>query len=129
VEPTLQVYNALKITDLLRFCDEHGLEYSLSNVLTHPGQQSFAALPDTCRKLARQRLEAYARGLTDERREAVAGVVRHLESPRDPDQANLLASLMRFTNALDASRGQRLEDVEPELFRLLLPKRRFPWRS
>jgi hypothetical protein len=119
VEPTLQAYNALKITDLLRFCDDQGMGYTLSNVLVHPNYLSFSALPDNCRRLARERLEAYGRTCPESQRAPLAAVVRHLEGPPPPEQPQLLSTFMQFTSDLDVSRRERLSTAEPELVGLL----------
>jgi len=126
IEPTLQAYNALKITDLLRFCDEQGLSYTLSNVLVHPNYLSFSALPDNCRRLARERLEAYGRTCPESQRAPLAAVVRHLEGPPPPEQPRLMETFLQFTQDLDASRGERLAAAEPELVRLLA-EAGWPW--
>jgi len=121
IDPTVQAYNALSLTALLRFCDERGLKCTPNNVLLQPEYLSLSALPDSARRLARERLEDYARTCpgAPERKAAIAGIVRHLAGPPPPDQPQLLSTLLTFTRELDESRGERLAEAEPELFRLL----------
>lgn len=126
VDPTVQAYNALAITSLLRWCDERGLRCIPNNVLLQPEYLSLSALPESCRRLARERLEEYGRTCAAEKKDAVAGVVRHLEGPPPADQERLLATFLAFTRDLDASRGERLADAEPELARLVAGAR-VPW--
>jgi glutamate-1-semialdehyde 2,1-aminomutase len=119
VDPTVQAYNALSLTSLLRYCDAEGLSCLVNNVLLQPEYLSLSALPDNCRRLARERLEEYGRTCVAERQEAVAGIVRHLEGPPPPHQPGLLSTFLTFTSELDASRGERLAEAEPELSRLI----------
>ena len=119
IDPTVQAYNALSLTTLLRFCDDRGLRCTPNNVLLHPEYMSLSALPDNCRRLARERLEDYGRTCPAEKKDAVAGVVRHLQGPPPPHQPQLLSTLLAFTSELDASRSERLADAEPELSRLI----------
>ena len=119
IDPTVQAYNALSLTTLLRFCDERGLKCTPNNVLLQPEYLSLSALPEAARRLAHERLEEYARTCPAEKKGAVDGVVRHLAGPPPPDQPQLLQTLLAFTSEMDASRGERLADAEPELFRYL----------
>jgi MoaA/NifB/PqqE/SkfB family radical SAM enzyme len=119
VDPTVQAYNALSLTSLLRFCDAEGLKCILNNVLLQPEYLSLSALPDNCRRLARERLEEYGQTCAPEKREAVAGIVRHLQGPPPDHQPQLLSTFQTFTKELDASRGETLAEAEPELSRLI----------
>jgi len=121
IDPTVQAYNALSLTSLLRFCDERGLKCTPNNVLLQPEYLSLSALPDTARRLARERLEEYARAYppAPEKKAAIEGIVRHLAGPPPPDQPRLLSTLLAFTGEMDASRSERLADAEPELHRLI----------
>jgi glutamate-1-semialdehyde 2,1-aminomutase len=119
VDPTVQAYNALSLTSLLRYCDDLGIRCVPNNVLLQPEYLSLSALPDNCRRLARQRFEEYGRTCAQEKKEAVAGIVRHLDGPPPPHQPALLATFLAFTSELDASRSERLADAEPELSRMI----------
>ena len=71
-------------------------------------------------RAAVERLEAY---LASDCREVNAHVVRGylelLSEPGDAFDEKLFAEFMAFTNDLDASRGERLADVAPELMAML----------
>jgi glutamate-1-semialdehyde 2,1-aminomutase len=128
VDPTLQAYNVLALPDLLRYCDGQGLSVSLSNILLGPEYLAVAALPAPCLALARERLEAYLMSCPEASAGPVRGVLAHLETLPVPEQPALLHAFMTFTNDLDASRGQRLSDVAPELVRLI-EEAGTPWRT
>jgi MoaA/NifB/PqqE/SkfB family radical SAM enzyme len=119
IDATVQAYNALSITSLMRFCDAQGLRCIPNNVLLHPEYLSLSALPDTCRRLARERLQDYLETCPGEKREALTAVIRHLEGPPPANQPQLLATFLSFTGEMDASRSERLADAEPELARLV----------
>lgn len=128
VDPTVQAYNALGLTDLLRLCDREGLECVLGNLLLEPEHLSIRALPEACRRVARERLAAYLDGCPERHRAGAAILVRALSAPQDPRQAALLSTFMTFTNDLDASRKQSLATANPELVEMLAAAG-FPWRD
>lgn len=129
VDPTVQAYNILGLADLLRFCDTEGLEVSLSNILLSPRYLAVGALPESCIRVAQARLEAYLEGgAPAQNHAAVQGILSHLVTLREPEQPALLEELMTFTNDLDASRQQRLQQAAPELVRLI-EEAGFPWRD
>jgi MoaA/NifB/PqqE/SkfB family radical SAM enzyme len=128
VDPTVQAYNALAITDLLRLCDSEGLECLLGNVLLFPDHLSIRALPAACRRVARERLEAYLAVCPERHRAAVTNVARSLGGPEDRQQASLLSTFMTFTNDLDASRKQSLAAAIPELVEALAAAG-FAWKN
>jgi glutamate-1-semialdehyde 2,1-aminomutase len=128
VHPTFQAYNALCITELLRLCDREGLECVLSNVLLHPEHLSIRALPEPCRRVARDRLASYLAGCPERHRDGAATLVRALSGPEHPQQAALLSTFMTFTNDLDASRKQSLNAANPELVAVLAAAG-FPWKD
>jgi uncharacterized Fe-S cluster-containing radical SAM superfamily protein len=129
VDPTVQAYNILGLAELLRFCDEEGLEVSLSNILLSPRYLAVGVLPASCVRAAQTRLEAYLREDPPVRNlAAVHGILSHLGTLPAPDQPALLEEFMTFTNDLDASRQQRLQEAVPELPRLIA-EAGFPWRD
>jgi MoaA/NifB/PqqE/SkfB family radical SAM enzyme len=115
VDPTFQAYNALGITDLLRRCDQEGVECILGNVLLYPKHLSIQVLPASCRRMARERLERYGAECPERHRPGAAALARSLSDPDRPDQRRLLSTFMTFTNDLDASRKQSLAAAIPEL--------------
>jgi MoaA/NifB/PqqE/SkfB family radical SAM enzyme len=128
VDPTVQAYNLLSITDLLRRCDSEGLECLLGNLLLYPDHLSYRALPEACRRLARERLEAYLAGCPERHRAGATTLARSLAGREDPQQESLLSTFMTFTNDLDASRKQSLAAAIPELVETLAAAG-FPWKD
>jgi hypothetical protein len=119
VVPTLQNCNALGMVTLLRFLDQHELRLAY-NVVSWPARLSPANLPPSVRRIAARRLRSYQ---CDECRPANTAVVEAyieaLEEVGDEFDPELFAEFMTFTNDLDASRGQSLGQVAPELLSLL----------
>jgi MoaA/NifB/PqqE/SkfB family radical SAM enzyme len=128
VDPTFQAYNALCITDLLRLCDREGLECILGNLLLFPDHLSVRALPASCRRIARERLEAYIADCPERHRAGAATLAQSLSGREDPQQAHLLSTFMTFTNDLDASRRQSLASAIPELVEALAAAG-YPWKD
>ncbi|PYQ29931.1 MAG: hypothetical protein DMF56_09400 [Acidobacteria bacterium] len=118
VSPTMQNTNVLSAVKLFRFFDERALDATF-NVLTNPGFLSEKNLPPRVRRIAAERLRAY---LDEDCRPENGAVVQAwatlLEQEHELDP-KLFHDFMVFTNDLDASRGQSLADVDPELFALL----------
>lgn len=116
--PTLQNTNALGAVKLFRFLDERGINLHF-NVLTWPRRLSATNLPRRVRRIAAERLRAYVdEECRPENRSVVQGWAGLLETEDELDP-ELFREFMLFTNDLDASRGQSLADVDPELFTLL----------
>ena len=117
--PTLQNVNALEMVPMFRMFDSYELQ-TVYNVVTYPARLSPTNLPPNVRQAAVERLDAY---LASECREVNANVVRGyselLSEPGDAFDEELFAEFMTFTNDLDASRGERLADVAPELIAML----------
>lgn len=119
VDVVVQPYNCLGLVELLRHADGLALDCCL-HVLARPWFLRLHVLPRPLRLLAAERLRGYAQGDQPGRqaanRETALRVAKHLESVADePGTAEARRHFAAFTLALDASRGQRLEDVVPEL--------------
>jgi sulfatase maturation enzyme AslB (radical SAM superfamily) len=117
--PTLQNCNALDLVTLLRFLDEHELRLAY-NVVSTPARLSPRSLPPSVRRIAAERLRRYQQ---DEcRQENVAVVTAYIEALEEVGEEfdeELFEEFMTFTNDLDASRGQNLGTVAPELVELI----------
>jgi glutamate-1-semialdehyde 2,1-aminomutase len=117
VTPVVQIYNALNLADLCRYCDDLGLDFSLSNILHWPEQLRLSLMPPTARALAAERLRQYA--TTDCRvpnRKQVLSVAEHLESLPAKSKPEMFRRFMLFTNDLDVTRSQKFARVHPELY-------------
>ncbi|HTD37993.1 MAG TPA: twitch domain-containing radical SAM protein [Candidatus Limnocylindrales bacterium] len=119
VLPTLQNTNALDITALLRFLDERGFGVGY-NVLEWPLRLRPTNLPDGVRRIAVQRLRHYLEAECEPVNVTVVrGLCEAIEDETYPFDPELFAEYMTFTNDLDASRGESLREVAPELWTLL----------
>lgn len=128
VSNTLQAYNALEITDVLRFCDQLNLRCS-SNVINFPSYLSIGVLPPEVRKKVIERLRAYTdehADLASHNRSNALKLINTLESSTRPFLPEELRKFMLFTNDIDSSRGQSIKRTFPELIRLL-EKAGYPW--
>jgi MoaA/NifB/PqqE/SkfB family radical SAM enzyme len=113
---TVQAYNVLDIVDLFRHLDRIGLRFS-SLALVRPERLAARVLPPPARRLAAQRLRAYAgQDCRPEHRDLVLGLAGGLESLGDGWDPDLFQEFIRFTNDLDRSRGQSLRQALPELW-------------
>ena len=115
----VQAYNALQVTDLLRFLQRHGIAWSME-VATDPAAISVGVLPPAARKLAIDRLVEFAATLPpgDARQnvEATAAAIRDAVDLASPAA---IETLLRFTDDLDRARGQDFRSTCPELHGML----------
>jgi MoaA/NifB/PqqE/SkfB family radical SAM enzyme len=115
ISATFQAYNALNFVPLLRFCDEEGYEI-LFNVLCFPEYLAATVLPPSARLLAAERLRKYIETAdTRQNVQQILSLANMLEGAGDAVDRDMLRKFMEFTNDLDKSRGQVLEDVAPEI--------------
>jgi glutamate-1-semialdehyde 2,1-aminomutase len=118
--PVIQAYNVLNIVDICRFCDQAGIAFSLENVLMYPEHLRVSLLPETARKLAADRLRAYARtDCLDTNRDMILSMAAYFENLEDDCAPDAMHKFMLFTNDLDVSRGQSFRDSHRELFDLI----------
>ncbi|HWB48789.1 MAG TPA: twitch domain-containing radical SAM protein [Stellaceae bacterium] len=123
---TLQINNALHITKLFRYLDAVDIPFN-AYLLHWPRYLAVTALPAAIRRVAAERLRAYAQSDCYERhRELVVSLAAQFEAGNDTGDAPLLRDFMLFTNDLDASRGQSIHASDPELV-ALLAEAGFPW--
>lgn len=115
LQPVLQVYNALNITELLRYADERGLRVELQTVYW-PYRLSTANLPWPIRHEAAARLRRYR---DEGGRQDITEAVGYLENAPSLLTEALFDELVAFTNDLDGSRGQSFAVVHRELLNLL----------
>jgi MoaA/NifB/PqqE/SkfB family radical SAM enzyme len=125
---TLQVYNALNITDLFRYFDAIDLPFHAWPVHV-PRYLSIDALPPNARRVGAERLRQYAD--TDCRphhRDLVRGLADQFRADSGTFDPGLLRDFMLFTNDLDVSRSQSFADANGELVRLF-EEAGYPWTS
>jgi uncharacterized protein (TIGR03067 family) len=125
---TVQAYNALGLVDLFRSLDRLGLPFN-AKVLVHPARLATKVLPPRARKVAAERLRAYAENdCKPAQRELVLGLASGLESLKDTWDMNLFHEFMLFTNDLDRSRDQSLPEALPELWDVI-KETGFAWKD
>lgn len=117
--PVLQVYNALNLSEVLRFLDKMKVHYRIT-IASAPWFLAVDVLPARIRQVAAERLRAYAAERpADETQAHVLSVAHYVESLKERCTMDSLRTLMLFTNDLDAGRGQNFKDVHSELVTLL----------
>jgi len=116
--PVLQVYNALNLVEVLRFFDQMGLGYQVT-IAGSPWYLAVGVLPARIRRIAAERLRAYAADRPAHVQAHLVGVAAHLESTPERSRPDSLRTLMLFTNDLDAGRRQNVRQVHAELLELL----------
>jgi MoaA/NifB/PqqE/SkfB family radical SAM enzyme len=116
---TIQVNNALNITDLFRYFDTVGIAF-YAYPLQIPRYLAIDALPAAARRLAAERLRAYASSdCLPQHREMVLANAAQMEPSEQVLDMRLLRDFMLFTNDLDTSRNQSIRETDPELLDLL----------
>lgn len=123
VSPVLQAYNALDLTKLYDWCLEVGARPQV-NILNQPLYLDYRILPMPARRRAAERLSDWlarhrADPLVDQKFAAsLDGLAGALVNEQDRLGGSHIQDFMRFTNDLDADRGQSIRAALPELFRL-----------
>lgn len=121
VHPTPQAYNVFGLLDVVRFADQHDLPFVLNNVLGSPRHLSLDMLPAAVVEEACAEWLTYrSRECRPQHRSEVDTLVAALRRPRPADIGDLQGDFIRFTNDLDASRGQSLATACPRLHRSLV---------
>lgn len=116
---TIQINNALNITDLFRYFDAIGIGF-YAYPLQVPRYLAVDALPAAARRLAAKRLRTYGeKDCLPQYREMVLANAAQMEASNEALDMRLLRDFMLFTNDLDASRDQSIRETDPELLDLL----------
>jgi len=116
---TYQAYNALDMVELLHFCDQHDLHFSLIKV-TYPDYLSFAVLPPKARQVAAQRLREYVENeCRDRHKRQIESYISLLEAMADEWDTELVRKFMLFTNDLDNGRNQSFSNTHKELLKYI----------
>lgn len=125
---TVQNYNMLHLTELLRYLDGVDQDFSL-NILDGPEFLRARAMPCNVRRRAAELLREYSeRDCRPHLRDQVLGVAEGLRSVEDPVNFEVLHEFMLFTNDLDVTRGQSFRDTHADLVDLLA-EAGFEWTS
>jgi hypothetical protein len=110
---SLQAYNALNIVELFRYLCFIVVDFYAYPV-SHPAYLSSIVLPTAARRLAAERLRSYAaQDCLPKNRELVLGLAKSLDKVDGPElfDEQIMRSFMLFTNDLDITRGQSIQDT------------------
>ncbi|WP_159082409.1 SPASM domain-containing protein [Paragemmobacter aquarius] len=120
---TVQAYNALRIVELVDYCEEVGILFS-GHLLQYPPHLGIRAMPDAARERSVSLLRGHIAKRTADAPDwayavplesLAAAIERESYSPEEN------AKFWTFTREMDASRGQSLPDAMPELYALMQP--------
>jgi len=126
VTTTVQVNNALSLTNLFRYLDSVEIGFT-AYMLENPHHLAVSALPASIRRLGATRLTEYADSdCRPEHRALVLSLAAQFEAGEDAGDPRLLRDFMLFTNDMDTTRGQSIHQTDPELV-ALLEQAGFPW--
>jgi len=106
VHCTVQIYNILHLNVLFDYLRDKGVDDIYLNILDHPDYLNIRVLPSRFKTLAIERLAPYMNI------KKVHGVVDYMLAE---DWSDKLPAFVKYTKTLDESRGEKLEDIVPEL--------------
>lgn len=127
--PVIQIYNILTINKLLDFCEELELEYGREVFVTflicdYPTSLDFRNCPDNVRKVAAERLEAWlaeSKVLVKrpENVQTINATIKALKENRKDNWRQELITFQKYTNLLDKTRDESMQEALPELWNLM----------
>jgi sulfatase maturation enzyme AslB (radical SAM superfamily) len=127
VQPTVQLYNMLTISDLLKWCDDLNIRF-YPQFLFYPHHLSIdLAPPEAFRRAAERLIQAIPAVANPDNRDHASRLARAFAdkaaggasgATHSEERKRLVHDFMRFTNDLDKSRGQSFRDTYPEMVQL-----------
>jgi len=112
---TFQIYNALDIVELFRFCDKYDYRINFS-ILHYPSYLAASVMPPKARQVAAQRILDYVESDCKKNNQSnISTLASVLEDVDDGVDRENLQKFMLFTNDLDRSRKQSFREVHGEL--------------
>jgi sulfatase maturation enzyme AslB (radical SAM superfamily) len=127
VQPTLQLYNMLTISDLLKWCDDRDILF-YPQFLFYPPHLSMDLAPTEAFRRAAARLsQVIPTVVRADNRDHASRLARTLANKASDgafgaaageERKRLVYDFMRFTNDLDKSRGQNFRATYPEMVQL-----------
>tara|TARA_Y100001972_G_C7639419_1_gene321184 strand:+ start:210 stop:1520 length:1311 start_codon:yes stop_codon:yes gene_type:complete len=127
--PVIQIYNILTITKLLDFCEELEIEYGRQVFVTflicdYPTSLDFRNCPDQVREVAAGRLEEWLKrskvlANRPENVQTINATIKALRENRKENWRQELMTFEKYTNLLDNTRDESMEEAFPELHNLL----------
>ena len=132
--PVIQIYNILTITKLLDFCESLEEEYGRQIFVTflicdYPTSLDFRNCPEQVREVAAGRLEMWLKkskvlANRPENVQTIEATIKALKENRKENWRQELITFQRYTEMLDKQRNENMEDVFPELHRLMYQSNR-----
>jgi MoaA/NifB/PqqE/SkfB family radical SAM enzyme len=102
----VQLYNLLHVTDILKYCDENGID-AYTHFLVGPQYLNALVLPKKARKIAADRLRSYLEGTCRPQNIASARYMLTFLAEHETIQYRAdFANFVKFTNDMDKSRQQ-----------------------
>jgi molybdenum cofactor biosynthesis enzyme MoaA len=101
---TVQMYNILRLPELIDWATPYGHRIYF-NILNHPEELNIRVLPKHLKDQAAKQLQPYLH------LDKVQGIIDYMYAE---DWNNKYSKFMKYTIALDASRGENLFDLIPE---------------
>lgn len=125
---TFQCYNALNICELFRHLDSIDVGFHAWPVHI-PRYLSVQVMPTSARRLAAERLQAYARkDCRAPYRQVVLGLAEYVKPKDEQLDPRLVREFMLFTNDLDRERKQNFAEVNGDL-KEFLREAGFEWTN
>jgi pyruvate-formate lyase-activating enzyme len=118
--PTYQALNILNLTDIITWCEQIGIEWSLFHKIITPDFLSVDVLPENVKSIAAQRLENFllARAIHDRGRHDIEVIIHHLRQKKEVDKIRL-KQFFEYNEALDEIRRETMATGCQELYELL----------
>ena len=101
---TVQMYNILRLPELIDWATPYGHRIYF-NILNHPEELNIRVLPKHLKDQAAKQLQPYLH------LDKVQGIIDYMYAE---DWNNKYSKFIKYTIALDASRGENLFDLIPE---------------
>jgi len=122
--PTYQALNALYLTDIVTWCEQVGIEWSLFHKIITPEFLSVDVLPESVRRVAARRLEDFLFGnkIHPRGRHDIEVIIHHLRQEKPLEEAKL-KEFFDYNDALDKIRRETMATGCQELYDLLRPHR------
>jgi glutamate-1-semialdehyde 2,1-aminomutase len=105
IHNTVQMYNILRLDEFIEWAKPYGHKIYF-NILNHPEVLNIRVLPAHLKLLAKDKLEQHLDV------EKVQGIIDYMMSE---DWSDKYPDFIKYTNALDKSRGEDLKSIVPEL--------------
>jgi len=123
---TFQIYNALQIVELFRFCDQFDYRINFST-LHYPSYLAASVMPPEARRVAAKRIRDYVETDCKKQNQSnISSLANGLDAVGNEIDIVNLKKFMLFTNDLDQGRNQRFRDVNEELLGFI-EKAGIPW--